>query len=251
MQRKSKLLTAPQRLTIPSAPSGFLNIDKPAGVTSHDVVDILRKLYRMRRIGHAGTLDPCARGVLVAGLGAATKMLTRIQETQKEYEAEVTFGYSTDTQDFTGKKCNEKIPARVERHALKAILQDFTGEITQVTPAYSAVRHEGMHLYEMARRGMEIPVKKRSVIIYSIELLSVSEQPPYAKASFTVKCSKGTYIRTLCKDIGEKLGYPSHMSALTRLSVGDFRVRDAVTLSALSDISFEERLAKLIPMESI
>lgn len=214
-------------------------------------MDVLRRLFRLRRIGHAGTLDPCARGVLVAGIGSATKKLTQIQSTEKEYEVEITFGYSTDTQDFTGKKTHEKIPVQIDRAALSGTLKKFTGEIIQVTPAYSAVRHEGKHLYELARNGLEIPKKERTITIFCIRLLSMHQHAPHVKAAYYVKCSKGTYIRALCEDIGYALGYPAHLSSLTRLSVGSFSLSNSVTLDALSDLSFEERCAKLIPVENV
>lgn len=234
-----------------SSPSGFLIVNKPAGITSHDVVDRLRGLFRLRRIGHAGTLDPCARGVLVAGIGNATKKLSRIQITEKEYEAEMTFGYSTDTQDFTGKKIEEKIPVRITRARIEKALESFSGEIKQITPAYSAVRHEGKHFYELARNGQDVPKKERSVTVYEIGLLSLTPQEPYTKAGIYVKCSTGTYIRALCEDIGKALGYPAHMSALTRTAVGTFRLSDALDLHDLSDLSFHDRCAKLIPLESV
>ncbi len=234
-----------------TAISGFLNINKPAGITSHDVVDILRKFFRLRRIGHAGTLDPCARGVLVMGIGRATKRLEGLQAKEKEYEAEITFGYSTDTQDFTGKKAAEKIPVKINAEEIIKCLNTFKGEIMQVVPAYSALHFQGKRYYEHARHGTEIPRKERNINIYEIKFISFTKQEPYPKAAFFVKCSKGTYVRTLCEDIGNMLGYPAHMSALTRLAVGNFRLCDAVTLDVLEKLPFEERCRRLIPLEKI
>lgn len=230
--------------------SGFLNVNKPAGMTSHDVVDVLRGLYRMRRIGHAGTLDPCATGVLLLGIGRATKQLSHVESLVKEYEAEVTFGFATDTLDLTGKKTDEKIPVSFEHEKLQECLLSFKGEIMQVVPAYSALRVNGKRFYELARRGMNVPRKERNITIHDIKLLHSLPCPPYIKANFHVKCSKGTYIRALCADIGKQMGFPAHMSALTRTSIGSFLISDSLNLKDLAALSYGERANKLFSIES-
>lgn len=232
-------------------PVGFLNINKPAGMTSHGVVDALRKLYGVRRIGHAGTLDPCASGVLLLGIGKATKQLSRIESLVKHYEAEVTFGFATDTLDFTGKKTEEKIPVSLEQKELENALEKFNGEILQVVPAFSALRVNGKHFYELARKGIAVPRRERKITIYELRLMDFIPGSPAPRARIFVKCSKGTYIRALCADIGKETGYPAHMSALTRTAIGTFRLSDALDLEYLTQLSYDDRCRRLLSQENL
>ncbi|NLC56863.1 MAG: tRNA pseudouridine(55) synthase TruB [Armatimonadetes bacterium] len=213
--------------------SGVLNIRKPVGPTSHDVVARVRRLLRTRRIGHAGTLDPAAEGVLVLFLGTATRLIEYTADADKEYVADCLFGIATTTLDATGEVTATADASALHRAALEAVLPRFTGPILQVPPMYSAVHHEGKRLYELARRGEEVERAPREVVIHALELLAFTPGAT-ARARLRVVCSKGTYIRTLAADIGAALELPAHLAALTRTRVGPFRIEDAVTLEALA-----------------
>ncbi|MDP4097495.1 tRNA pseudouridine(55) synthase TruB [Paenibacillus sp. P96] len=195
---------------------GILPVYKPAGFTSHDVVAKTRRLLGMKRIGHTGTLDPQVTGVLPLCLGRATRVVEYLQERPKEYHATLRLGISTDTEDMTGKVVEEADAQAVTEEEAVAVLQHFTGVISQVPPMYSAVKVEGKRLYELAREGKTVERKSREVTIYELEINGFSKTGTYTDVSFRVLCSKGTYIRTLCVDIGRELGYPSTMVRLER-----------------------------------
>ena len=205
---------------------GMLNIRKEAGYTSHDVVAKLRRILGMKRIGHAGTLDPAAVGVLPVALGKATKLVDLISDRKKSYEAVLRLGVITDTQDMTG-TILETRPVEADDAGVRKAAASFVGEVEQIPPMYSAVRVGGKHLYELARQGIVTERKPRKVVFYSIDVISV--ELPLVKISVT--CSKGTYIRTLCHDIGEKLGCGGCMESLVRTRVGDFLIEDSLTLA--------------------
>ncbi len=211
---------------------GIVNLLKPPGPTSHDVVAWMRRLTGIRRVGHAGTLDPGAAGVLPLCLGEATKVVPFLQDADKAYRAEMTLGIVTDTQDALGRVVEER-PVRVERERLEATFARFVGEVEQVPPMASAVRVQGRRLYELARAGLEVARPTRRVQIYALKLVAVwPDEPvlgPGARVLFDVHCSKGTYIRTLCADVGEALGCGAHLSFLVRMATGPFRLPDAVT----------------------
>lgn len=211
---------------------GILNIYKPVGPTSHDVVARVRRALRTRRVGHAGTLDPPAEGVLVLFVGIATRLIEFTADADKEYVAECSFGTATDTLDATGEVTAAADASGLTRDAVTAALPRFTGVIRQVPPMYSAVHHQGERLYELARRGEEVERPAREVTIHHLELLDFAPGST-ARARLRVICSKGTYVRTLCADLGAALGIPAHMSALTRTRVGSFRIEDAVRLEDL------------------
>lgn len=212
---------------------GFINILKPPGMTSHDVVHWLRKLVNIKKIGHAGTLDPDAVGVLPVALGKGTRLLEYILEADKKYRCEIIFGIKTTTQDLSG-KITEKNP--VEQELLNSApqqLQNFLGEISQIPPMVSAVRHRGQRLYELARQGKSVERSPRRVIIYELKVIETNfHQEPYTML-FDVKCSKGTYIRTLCHDFGELLGCGACLSFLIRSETGGFKLEDAWTLEEI------------------
>ena len=208
---------------------GVLNVDKPAGPTSHDVVRQVRRLAQARRVGHAGTLDPLATGVLVLALGRATRLLEYVVGQPKTYEARLRLGQTTTTYDAEGAIVSEQ-PVAASEQALKAALAPFRGEIEQVPPMYSAVRKEGQRLYELARQGVEVEREARAVTIYALDLLRW--QPPHA--DLRVVCSVGTYIRTLAHDLGQALGCGAYLAALRRTAVGHFTLEDAVPLPALT-----------------
>lgn len=207
-------------------PNGFVNVLKAPGITSHDVVSHLRKVYGLKKIGHAGTLDPAAAGVLPIALGKATRMLEYMDDVDKSYKAEVTFGFTTDTGDDTG-----KVLGVIEDYTMpsaekvKEALEIFRGEIKQRPPMYSAIRINGEKAYNLARKNIEVEMPERTVFIYDIKFQEMTKNG----FIFEVKCSKGTYIRTLCMDIGKYLGIPTVMSFLIRTHVGAFKLAEAVT----------------------
>ncbi|MEB3101116.1 tRNA pseudouridine(55) synthase TruB [Ferviditalea candida] len=227
---------------------GVIVMMKPAGWTSHDVVAKARRILGIKRIGHTGTLDPEVTGVLPLCIGRATRLVEYIQDLPKEYAAELTIGYATDTEDTSGNIVEKSDRVSVTREKAEAVLRSFVGAIEQTPPMYSAVKVNGKRLYEWARQGKEVERNSRKVHIYEIELLEFQHSFPYPKIRFRVKCSKGTYIRTLCKDIGQALGYPSVMSGLVRTTTGNFRLEQCITIEQLEQIVERGELAaSLIP----
>lgn len=211
---------------------GILPLHKPKKMTSHDCVAKLRKILKTKKIGHTGTLDPEVTGVLPICIGRATKVAEYMSNYSKTYEGEATIGFSTTTEDFTGEVLETKsIKTFISRQEIETVLKSFRGEIEQTPPMYSAVKVKGKKLYEYAREGKTIERPKRLVIIHELILLSdpIVVDEDKIKFSFRVHCSKGTYVRTLAVDIGEKLGYPAHMSALVRTSSGPFTLADCLT----------------------
>ncbi len=205
---------------------GVLNVYKPKGMTSHDVVGVLRKRLNIRQIGHTGTLDPFAEGVLPVCIGKATRLIEYFDD-NKEYLATIQFGSSTSTFDIEGeitKSCDKKVQREDVIYALKY----FEGEITQVPPIYSAIKVKGKKLYEYARNGEEVKITPRQVTIYNIELKNFDEG--YQRAEILVSCSKGTYIRSIANDLGEKLGCLGHLIKLVRTQAGKFLLEDSVQL---------------------
>ncbi|MEK4747082.1 tRNA pseudouridine(55) synthase TruB [Niallia sp. FSL W8-0177] len=234
---------------------GILPLWKPKGLTSHDCVFRLRKILHMKRIGHTGTLDPDVTGVLPICLGRATKVAEYITDAGKEYVGEVTIGYSTTTEDRSGEKVEEKKVAEIiTRDRIEAILRELTGEITQTPPMYSAVKVNGKRLYEYARQGIEIDRPSRQVNIYSLDLIDEWQvlQGDTVSFRFRVSCSKGTYIRTLAVMIGEKLGYPAHMSDLCRTRSAAFTKQECVTFEELEKYVENGKLENYIyPLEDV
>lgn len=212
-------------------PNGVVVVDKPGGMTSHDVVDRVRRIFGTRKVGHAGTLDPDATGVLVLGLGTATRLLSFAQEGPKRYLAEAAFGKTTTTQDASGEVLEECF-VDIDEASLKQAAAAFVGEIEQIPPMVSAVKVGGERLYEKARRGETIERKPRSVSIHKLHVLSFS---PPDRAELEIVCTAGTYVRTLIHDIGERLGCGAHMAGLRRVEASGFSERDAVALDLLSD----------------
>lgn len=210
---------------------GLLVVDKPAGWTSHDVVAKLRGATRQRRIGHAGTLDPDATGVLLVGLGRATRLLRFLQETTKEYRGEIAFGVATSTLDAAGEEL-ARAPMPVTGEQVLAAMPAFVGAIEQVPPMVSAVKVGGRRLHELAREGKEVERAARPVTIHAFEL-EAFVPGDYPRATVRVECSSGTYIRTLAADLGEALDGHAHLAALRRLRVGAFTLVDATPLDAL------------------
>ena len=212
--------------------NGIIIIDKPQEWTSNDVVSRLRRVFNTRRIGHGGTLDPMATGVLPVFVGRATRGVEFFEHAEKVYETTIRFGLTTDTEDITGKILTENEVSLTENDLL-AVLPRFRGEILQVPPMYSAIKVNGQKLYDLARKGREVERQARSITIHELELLEFSGN----EARLRVRCSKGTYIRTLCKDIGEALGCGGCMAALRRVQAGEYTLEGSVPLRQLLDIS--------------
>ena len=216
---------------------GILLINKPAGYTSHDIVGIVRKKLHTKKVGHCGTLDPDATGVLVVCVNKATKAIQFLMSDTKVYRATLSLGKSTDTYDASGKILEEKEVGQISKAQVIDVLNSFLGKSKQKPPIYSAIKVNGKKLYEYARNGEEVEIKERDIEIMMIELIDFSNN----EIVFDVKCSKGTYIRSLCVDIAKKLGYPGHMSHLERRQAGRFLITDCVTLEQLENDDYSLR----------
>ena len=216
--------------------NGIVIVDKPSGWTSQDVVSKLRGVFKTRRIGHGGTLDPMATGVLPVFVGRATRGVEFFEHAEKTYEAVLQLGITTDTEDTTGTVLEEK-PVSVTEQELLDILPKFRGEIQQIPPMYSALKVNGQKLYDLARQGKEVERKSRTITIFRLDCLEFSG----STARLLVHCSKGTYIRTLCKDIGAALGCGGCMAALRRVQAGEYTIGQAVSLQELIDTQTPEK----------
>ena len=210
---------------------GILNINKPWGKTSFSIVAMVRRLSGERRVGHAGTLDPTATGVLPVCLGQGTRITEFLIDDTKTYQAQVELGVATDTYDASGKITQKRDPSRISQRQLESALTSFCGLIQQTPPMYSAVKYQGKRLYELARAGIEVKRESRPAKIYHLEL--IDWQPPIA--TIEVVCGKGTYIRSLAHDLGQDLGCGANLKNLIRLRCGSFNIRDAVALPQLED----------------
>lgn len=228
--------------------SGVLCVNKPSGMTSHDVVNSIRKLYRTKKVGHTGTLDPIADGVLTILLGKATKLSDYLSVDTKVYRAGIKFGTVTDSQDVTGEiisSCN----SNVEETSLKKVCNEFIGKILQTPPMYSAKKINGEKLYNLARKGIVVERKPEEIEIYSIDVDEFDQKQQ--TAIITVNCSKGTYIRTLCDDVGKRLGCGACMTSLTRLSNGNFIIDNSYSPDAISSMTEEQRYSIIQSTESV
>ncbi len=208
---------------------GFLNIYKPVGMTSHDVVSVLRRVTKIKQIGHTGTLDPFAEGVLPICIGKATRLIEYLQD-DKEYLATVQFGAATNTFDLDGEKVFTS-DKKVSRDDIKEGLKSFEGEISQLPPIFSAIKVKGKKLYEYARKGEEVEIQPRKVVIENIELKNFDEE--LQQAQILLKCSKGTYIRSIANDLGKNLGCGGYLIKLIRTQAGKFRVENSVQLDGI------------------
>jgi tRNA pseudouridine55 synthase len=217
---------------------GFLVVDKPVGVTSHDVVSILRRTLHQKKIGHTGTLDPFATGVLPIALGEGTKAIPYLDESVKEYQAVMRLGISTDTLDLTGSVVLQRDWSHVTQEMIHSMIPRFTGNILQMPPMFSAIKQGGVPLYKLARKGETVERKEREVVIHSL----VIDRILLPEIAFTVRCSRGTYVRTLADDIGEALRTGAHLVELRRTASGSFCQADSVTLDELSSLSLDNLL---------
>lgn len=225
---------------------GVIPIYKEQGLTSHDVVARVRRLLREKRIGHTGTLDPQVTGVLPLCIGQATRIVEYLQDLPKEYEVELVLGFSTNTEDLSGEVIDSVDSVHLDEEQLKKIIASFIGHIQQVPPMYSAVRVNGKRLYELARAGQTIVRNPRQVIIYEIDIQQMELNEHHPRVHLRVLCSKGTYIRTLCADIGAKLGVPAVMGRLIRTQADSFSLDRCVTLEDLETAIHEERVSELV-----
>ena len=224
--------------------NGIVIVDKPQGWTSQDVVSKLRGVLHTRRIGHGGTLDPMATGVLPVFVGRGTRGVEFFEHAEKTYEAVLQLGMTTDTEDITGEVL-EKRPVEVTKEAFLSVLEQFRGEIQQIPPMYSALKINGQKLCDLARKGKEVERKPRTITIHLLECLAFDG----SCATLRVRCSKGTYIRTLCKDIGEALGCGGCMASLRRTTAGAYTIENAVALQSLIDAEDPEKY--LLPVDSM
>lgn len=225
---------------------GILLLDKARGQSSNAALQSARRLYSAAKAGHTGTLDPLASGLLPLCFGEATKFSADLLNADKAYEADVVLGATTDTGDAEG-EVRERRPVAVTREQLEIVLEAFRGEIEQIPPMYSALKRNGRPLYELARQGVEVERAARRVTIHELELLDFGAE----SCRLRVACSKGTYIRTLAEDIGERLGCGAHLGALRRTAVGNLRLEQAVTLAALEGMGEAERAACLLPVDAL
>lgn len=223
---------------------GILTVDKPAGMTSHDVVHKIRRQFRIAKVGHGGTLDPNATGLLLILLGKGTRLSERIMGGDKRYQGVMRLGRVTTTQDCDGEVIAENPWTEVTQQALATQFQAFTGDLFQTPPMVSAVKVNGVPLYKLARKGQEVQRKQRFVHVYRFVL--EAWQPPLVE--FTVDCTKGTYIRTLAHDIGQELGCGAALDGLRRLQSGTFKVSEAHALDEILQLTFEQFVARVIPM---
>ena len=227
---------------------GIINVYKEKGFTSHDVVAKLRGIVGQKKIGHTGTLDPDATGVLPVCLGKATKLCDLLTDKNKTYEAVLLLGKTTDTQDITGEVLEEKSTEALTEEKVREAIEGFIGDYEQIPPMYSALKVNGKKLYELAREGKVIERKARPVKILDIQILEID----LPKVRMEVSCSKGTYIRTLCHDIAEKLGCGGCMESLIRTRVSTFRIEDAKTLDEIETLKQEGKLAELlVPIDAM
>jgi len=230
-----------------SPADGILLVDKPSGPTSHDVVHEIRKRFRFRKVGHGGTLDPQATGLLIILVGRGTKLSNWFLTSDKTYEGVMRLGIATDSQDAEGKVTSEADPGQVTREQLEAEMAGLTGDIEQIPPMVSAVKVDGVPLYKRARKGQEVERKPKIVHVYEFDLQDFT----MPRASFTVRCSKGTYVRTLCADIGETLGCGAHLEKLCRTRCGQYSVGDALSLAEIAGMSRDEVIERIIPLRTL
>lgn len=221
---------------------GILNINKPKGMTSHDVVSAIRGIIGERRVGHTGTLDPMATGVLLLCIGRATKLSKVLTGCRKTYVADMRLGIKTDTQDATGTITASCSNYSINEERLRSVFMKFTGDIRQIPPMYSAVKHKGVRLYTLARKGITVERKAKDVHIYKIELLNASHE----FIRFEAEVSPGTYVRTLCEQIGDELGCCGHLYELQRTAIGGFKIDDAVSIEDVKMLYKNGRLKEVL-----
>ena len=222
--------------------AGVLIVDKPPDITSHDVVAVVRRLLKIRQVGHFGTLDPFATGVLPISIGKATRFAQFYLKSRKAYEGTFSFRQSTDTFDATGAATSEEREPALDAKILEKVFAEFTGRISQIPPAYSAKWVGGVRAYELARKSKPVKLEPVEVEIYALELLGVEG----SQARFAVECSGGTYVRALANDMGQRIGLPSHLAGLRRVGVAEFKLENAVTLDQFDRAVRDERVPEVM-----
>jgi tRNA pseudouridine55 synthase len=233
--------------------NGIINFLKPPGMTSHDVINFVRRTIGIKKVGHTGTLDPGAAGVLVVCLGQATRLSQFLVDDTKEYRAEITFGVTTSTGDSFGQVTSQSNASGISEKTVRAALPVFTGVIKQIPPMTSAIKQQGKKLYQLARDGIVVDRAARSVTIYSLEYIwGTGWGGPHPRALLHLSCSKGTYVRTLCEDLGNYLGCGAHMSFLVRTRAGIYNISDSATIEDIRASVTEGKLNDIvIPMENV
>jgi len=226
---------------------GALLIDKPAGPTSHDVVDVIRCFFGIKKVGHAGTLDPNATGLLVLLLGRGTKLSEKLMGTDKVYEGTIRFGSTTDSFDSAGKVIESKPVPEITVDSINELARSFVGDIMQTPPMVSAVKQNGVPLYKLARKGIEVERKERLIHVYRFKFIDYHEPDAF----FEVACTKGTYVRTLAHDLGQKVGCGAHLSQLRRTVSGELNVADAIELEELATADPAEVQRRIIPFAEL
>ncbi|MGI5869252.1 MAG: tRNA pseudouridine(55) synthase TruB [Kiritimatiellia bacterium] len=225
-------------------PDGILLVDKPAGMTSHDVVNAVRKMFKIKKAGHGGTLDPSATGLLVLLLGKGTKLADRVMGGDKVYEGVMRLGFSTTTQDADGERVSGSDPSGVTEEALREATASLTGDIYQTPPMVSALKKDGVPLYKLARKGEVVEREPRLVHIYRFDVVEFG----IPDCRILVKCTKGTYVRTLCHDVGEKLGCGAHLASLRRTESGKFTVDKAIAFEDLKTLPRADLPRHVLPL---
>lgn len=231
------------------APSGVLLVDKDPGFTSHNAVALCRRILQTKKVGHCGTLDPMATGMLIVVIGKATKMQDLLMCEDKVYTATMKLGVETNSQDADGQVVAEKPTDNITEQDIRAAFEAFRGEFDQVPPMYSAVKINGVPCYKLARKGKEVERKARHVAVLDYEITRI--ELAAAEVDFRVHCTKGFYVRTYAHDIGQRLGCGAHLTALRRLRSGKFDISEAVDVPTLKAASREELLARLLPVEKV
>ncbi len=237
----------PQPPRTPDPWEGILPVDKPAGPTSHDIVDEVRRHFRLAKVGHGGTLDPMATGLLVILLGRGTRLSNYLIGSDKTYEGTMHLGVATDTEDLDGKVVAEADCSRVTQERLEEEMKKWKGDVMQTPPMVSAIKRDGVPLYKLARKGKVVEREPRLIHIYEFALLDFA--PP--RARFRLKCTKGTYVRTLCADIGRALGCGAHLAQLRRTRSGSLTVENAVPFEKLIEMEQDELIRHIIPLDQI
>ncbi|WP_353095264.1 tRNA pseudouridine(55) synthase TruB [Tissierella praeacuta] len=225
--------------------NGVINFFKPKGMTSHDAVNLLRKALKTKKVGHTGTLDPNASGVLPLCIGKGTRIAEYLLDSDKEYIGELTLGYRTDTQDMDGNIISSSNKHVSEEDIISA-MSKYVGNISQLPPMYSALKYKGKKLYELAREGKTVERNPRNITIYNQKILNIEDN---RKIMFYTKCSRGTYIRTLCDDIGMDLGTYGHMSYLLRVGTGNFKIEDSYSIEYIRKLELQEISKIITPMD--
>ena len=232
---------------VPEDPAGILLVDKPSGMTSHDVVDRVRRQFRLQKVGHGGTLDPQATGLLVLLIGRGTKLSQRVMGHDKTYEGSMRLGVITDSQDADGTVLEERDYRLVEESSVHGVMRGFVGDQQQIPPMVSAVKIKGVPLYKMARKGEEVEREPRFIHVYEFRILSF--EPPLVH--FVLRCTKGTYVRTLCADVGEALGCGAMLESLRRTQSGNLDVANARSLEEVLEMSREKLEETITPLKQL